>query len=294
MTDIKQSAAFSWIDLPLNGDKMKLMEVYQQHKLKLNFQNAVENRRQASAVCLQGTMVIIFCRYLFLNSNLGVNNDCLTLLLTPQHLTTIRHNQDVIWDQLHSSIQFLPATESHPGKLLALILQKAFSSTCTVLNSLDDSLSNLHAAYEEDLPPDEKSLLQLHSALGEAAAILKGFKGLLDRLPPELELSPQGTGATDYTMLQLTLSNMELLLASSQAGLTAMENLRRNYLLERHTAVLRQLFTLGAVLLPLIFIASLYGMRFEHMQELSSTWGYPLCLLVMALVALTAWWRSKK
>ena len=127
MTDIKQSAAFSWIDLPLNGDKMKLMEVYQQHKLKLNFQNAVENRRQASAVCLQGTMVIIFCRYLFLNSNLGVNNDCLTLLLTPQHLTTIRHNQDVIWDQLHSSIQFLPATESHPGKLLALILQKAFS-----------------------------------------------------------------------------------------------------------------------------------------------------------------------
>ena len=191
MTDIKQSAAFSWIDLPLNGDKMKLMEVYQQHKLKLNFQNAVENRRQASAVCLQGTMVIIFCRYLFLNSNLGVNNDCLTLLLTPQHLTTIRHNQDVIWDQLHSSIQFLPATESHPGKLLALILQKAFSSTCTVLNSLDDSLSNLHAAYEEDLPPDEKSLLQLHSALGEAAAILKGFKGLLDRLPPELPPPPE-------------------------------------------------------------------------------------------------------
>ncbi len=34
------------------------------------------------------------------------------------------------------------------------------------------------------------------------------------------------------------------------------------------------------------FIASVYGMNFEHMPELDETWGYPLALAVMALCVL--------
>ena len=36
-------------------------------------------------------------------------------------------------------------------------------------------------------------------------------------------------------------------------------------------------------MLPPTLIASVYGMNFQHMPELSSRWGYPLALGLMAL-----------
>jgi magnesium transporter len=41
----------------------------------------------------------------------------------------------------------------------------------------------------------------------------------------------------------------------------------------------------GIVAVP-TFIASVYGMNFDHMPELHWRFGYPLCLLVMALTAV--------
>jgi magnesium transporter len=38
--------------------------------------------------------------------------------------------------------------------------------------------------------------------------------------------------------------------------------------------------------MPLSFIASIYGMNFEHMPELKSTWGYPIVLVAMTVVGL--------
>ena len=35
---------------------------------------------------------------------------------------------------------------------------------------------------------------------------------------------------------------------------------------------------MGAILFAPTLIASIYGMNFEHMPELSWTWGYPLAL----------------
>ncbi|MBI5782694.1 MAG: magnesium and cobalt transport protein CorA, partial [Gammaproteobacteria bacterium] len=44
------------------------------------------------------------------------------------------------------------------------------------------------------------------------------------------------------------------------------------------------------------FIASLYGMNFQHMPELGWRWGYPLVLLLMASIAggLLLFFRRKK
>jgi magnesium transporter len=39
-------------------------------------------------------------------------------------------------------------------------------------------------------------------------------------------------------------------------------------------------------MLPLTFIAGLYGMNFHHMPELDWLYGYPMALLLMATIAL--------
>jgi magnesium transporter len=53
----------------------------------------------------------------------------------------------------------------------------------------------------------------------------------------------------------------------------------------RLNAVMRVLTVITTIFMPLSFIASIYGMNFEHMPELKWEWGYPLVLGLMGLVA---------
>lgn len=57
---------------------------------------------------------------------------------------------------------------------------------------------------------------------------------------------------------------------------------------ERKTSRVNQLLTvIATIFLPITFIASIYGMNFEYMPELSQPWGYPAVLLLMLTVALS-------
>ena len=51
----------------------------------------------------------------------------------------------------------------------------------------------------------------------------------------------------------------------------------------RLNAVMKVLTIITTIFMPLSFIASIYGMNFEHMPELKSNWGYPAVLLLMGL-----------
>jgi magnesium transporter len=53
----------------------------------------------------------------------------------------------------------------------------------------------------------------------------------------------------------------------------------------RLNAVMRVLTVITTIFMPLTFIAGIYGMNFEHMPELKWSWGYPMALSVMGVVA---------
>jgi magnesium transporter len=64
---------------------------------------------------------------------------------------------------------------------------------------------------------------------------------------------------------------------------------------QRTNEVMKVLTLFSAILLPLTFLAGIYGMNFEHMPELGSRFGYFAVLGVMVVVAgtLLAWFRHK-
>ncbi|MEO8703673.1 MAG: magnesium/cobalt transporter CorA [Kofleriaceae bacterium] len=63
----------------------------------------------------------------------------------------------------------------------------------------------------------------------------------------------------------------------------------------RMNEVMKTLTLMSTVMLPLTFIAGVYGMNFEHMPELHWFFGYPFALLLMAAVAggIFLWFRRK-
>lgn len=56
-----------------------------------------------------------------------------------------------------------------------------------------------------------------------------------------------------------------------------------------------KMFSVASVaLLPPTLIASVYGMNFQYMPELSQTWGYPYALVIMVASALVPMWYFRK
>ncbi|NHB76118.1 magnesium transporter CorA family protein [Rhodobacter calidifons] len=64
----------------------------------------------------------------------------------------------------------------------------------------------------------------------------------------------------------------------------------------RQSDVIKIFSVVAFVFLPPTLIASIYGMNFEHMPELSWTWGYPMALGMMVVSAVVPWlfFRWKK
>jgi magnesium transporter len=64
----------------------------------------------------------------------------------------------------------------------------------------------------------------------------------------------------------------------------------------RMNEVMKTLTLMSTIMLPLTFIAGVYGMNFDGMPELHHRYGYPMALGLMACVAagIYLWFRSKK
>lgn len=75
----------------------------------------------------------------------------------------------------------------------------------------------------------------------------------------------------------------------------ALVNLELNLEAQRTNDVMRVLTVFSAFLLPLTFIAGVYGMNFERMPELKNPYGYPAALALMAGTALVVylWFRKR-
>lgn len=60
--------------------------------------------------------------------------------------------------------------------------------------------------------------------------------------------------------------------------------------------VMRVLTVIATIFIPLTFVVGIYGMNFDHMPELHTTWGYPLVWAIMIAITLglLAFFKRKK
>ena len=86
------------------------------------------------------------------------------------------------------------------------------------------------------------------------------------------------------------LNNVDNLLSLHLAMLAKQSN-ESSYKINE---VMRFLTVFSAFFLPLNFIASIYGMNFEHMPELKNPHGYYLTIFLMFVVGLTVLWFFKR
>jgi len=64
----------------------------------------------------------------------------------------------------------------------------------------------------------------------------------------------------------------------------------------RLNEVMKALTIVSTIFLPLSFVAGVYGMNFQHMPELSKTWGYPMAwgIFVLIVVGMVTFFKKRK
>lgn len=118
--------------------------------------------------------------------------------------------------------------------------------------------------------------------------LLRLARGEFDEVPPEA--LPFFRDVSDHfaRIINEVDAARELLTALFDAHLSMQSN--------RLNEVMKTLTLMSTIMLPLTFIAGVYGMNFEWMPELKHRYGYPGALLLMALTAvgILTWFRRKK
>jgi magnesium transporter len=124
--------------------------------------------------------------------------------------------------------------------------------------------------------------------LHQRELLLRLSRGEFDAIPTEA--LPYFRDVHDHFVRvgDLAESYRDLLTSALDAYLSVQSN--------RMNQVMKTLTLISTVMLPLTFIAGVYGMNFEKMPELHWRLGYPFALCLMGTVAATVvlWFRHKR
>ena len=283
-----------WVDICLSEPGAAHMDVYREHGIYLGLQECVENLHQATGVVPWSGCTLIFWRYLHAGKGSHPENSLISFLLTQDVLYSLHPRPLDLPSAVETLLVGQPGGESlEAPRVLLVLLETAIKNTANQVNRLWQQVADMRNTYlEKDELVDGDELLERAADVRDAREVVWGQQRVLRELQVQagrenLLLYPQPLAA-----LCARLDTLERQLAQAEGGLSELQEVQHQELLQHsHDCTVRQT-RLCAVFLPLIFIASVYAMRFQDMVELESAYGYPVCLGVMGVVALLGWYMG--
>ena len=187
-----------------------------------------------------------------------------------------------------------------PAWLTHAILDTAVDRYLPVIDDLDSQIAHLEndvlrKAGTKQGPPILRRILALKRVLltlrrmsiHQREILLRLARAEFEEIPAEA--APFYRDVYDHFLRvnDLVESYRDLVTSALEAYLSVQSN--------RMNEIMKTLTLMSTVMLPITFIAGVYGMNFDHMPELKEPWGYPASLLLMAAVVIIAliWFRQK-
>ena len=187
-----------------------------------------------------------------------------------------------------------------PGWLTHQILDTAVDRYLPVVDELDGQIEQLEndvlrKAGTKQGPPILRKILRFKRMLltlrrvsiHQREILLRLSRGEFELIPKDL--MPFYRDVYDHFLRvnDLVESYRDLVTSALEAYLSVQSN--------RMNEIMKQLTLVATVMLPITFIAGVYGMNFKHMPELEWWWGYPAALGLMAAIVVGSmvwFWRK--
>lgn len=296
---LQDKGAVIWVDMesPTQADEQVLLDVFKFHPLTV--EDCRENRHYPKVEEFPGYIYFIVHGVRADTSPDRFNTIELDGFLGRNYVITYHHDFFRSIANVKQLLRTSPiACQRGPAFLLHQILDQIIDYYSPVLDDFDSRIDELEATIFTLKQPNneilsqimdlKRSVLRLRRISNKQMDILlRMSRGEFHSLIPE-EMRPFYRDVHDHIVrvTDLADSYRDLIGGSLEAYLSVVSN--------RMNEIMKVLTIFSAVMLPLTFIAGVYGMNFENMPELHSRYGYYGALIVMGVVAvgmLIFFWR---
>jgi magnesium transporter len=174
------------------------------------------------------------------------------------------------------------------------VLDKVVDDYMPVVDAMEDDIEEVEKdVFDDDIPAPtariyhlKREVIEFHRAVWPLLSPLGSLEGgTYERIPEELRSFFRDVADHARRVDEQVSSQRELLTSVLEANL-ALVSVNQNEVVKKISAIA------GVIAVP-TFIASVYGMNFDHMPELHWRFGYPLAIALMGLcvAALVSFFR---
>jgi magnesium transporter len=295
---LQDTSALIWVDMeaPTNADEDVLLNVFNVHPLTV--EDCRENRHYPKIEEFPGYLYFIVHGVRADTSPDHFNTIELDGFLGSNYVITYHHEYFRSIANVKQLLRTSPVACQRGGPfLLHQILDQVVDYYSPVLDEFDERIDRL----EEDIftlrkPNNQilaqvmdlkRSVLRLRRISAKQMDILyRMSRGEFSMIPHDMLPFYRDVHDHLVRVVDLAENYRDLISGALEAYLSVVSN--------RLNEIMKVLTIFSAVMLPLTFIAGVYGMNFDHMPELHSPYGYIAAwglMIVVALAMLFFFWK---
>jgi len=295
---LQDQSAVIWVDMerPTAADEDVLLNVFNFHPLTV--EDCRENRHYPKVEEFSGYIYFIVHGVTSDTSPDRFNTIELDGFLGPNYVITYHHDTFRSINNVKQLLRTSPvACQRGPAFLLHQILDHVVDYYSPILDDFDERVDQLeHEIFTLKRPNNlilsqimdlKRSVLRLRRiSTKQMDILLRMSRGEFHLIPDEMRPFYRDVYDHLVRVVDLAESYRDLISGSLEAYLSVVSN--------RMNEIMKVLTIFSAIMLPLTFIAGVYGMNFDNMPELHSRFGYFGTLIVMGVVAvgmLIFFWR---
>jgi len=296
---LKDEKAVTWVDMdkPTEADDQILLNVFRFHPLTV--EDCRETRNYPKVEEFPGYLYFILHGVQADTSPDHFNTIELDAFIGPNYVITYHHDEFRSINNVKKLLSTSPVLcQRGAAFLIHQIFDQIVDYYSPVLDDFDERIAKLeddiftmnrpNKAILEEIMDLKRGVLRLRRITGrQREVILRASRGEFSLIPAQL--LPFYRDIYDHIMrvTDMAESYRDLLSGALDAYMSVVGN--------RMNEIMKVLTVFSAVMLPLTFIAGVYGMNFDYIPELHREYGYFVVwgvMLTVAVVMLSLFWRA--
>jgi magnesium transporter len=284
----RQEHAFVWIGMyePTEDEFDSLRREFQLHELAV--EDAIKAHQRPKLEVYDDTVFIVLKTARYVDPEEVVEFGEIQVFLGDGFLITVRHGEASPLTEVRRRLEADPdRLRRGPGAALHGILDQVVDDYQPAIQGLgndieeveDEVFSPARSNPAERIYKLKREVLEFHRAVEPLIAPVDWLaRGRLDLVHPEVR--------TYFRDVNDHLLRSDEALESFRDLLTGVLEANLAQVTVRQNEDVRRISAWVAIIAVPTMIAGIYGMNFEHMPELTWTFGYPLVLAVMAVICV--------
>ena len=282
--DQLDDARVTWIDVQGMRDEATLRAIANVFSIHPLAMEDVVNVPQHPKSESYGGQQLIICRAVGMSGPVSIRDQQVSLIVGPNYVIAFQEYYGDILEPVRQRIHLSDSRlrQSGPDYLVYAILDVIVDAYYPVLETLSENLERLEDLVVER--PEPHLLKQLNATRIRLANLRRAVWPKRELVRTLIHDDNPLVGEQARLFLRDTHDHVVQISDAVDMCREMVSSLMSTYISavgHRTNEVMKVLTIMSSIFVPLTFMAGIYGMNFEHMPELGTTWGYPAVWLAM-------------